>query len=250
MTAVAVTRPRSRLGPGARRARRRCSFAGVKRIGACASCHGTCGDGQDRRQISEPRPRLHVGCVSLPHDGVGKCRPMRIPSASSRRHPGTSMPSWKDAVTRRRDARSSPTCEPSPRCAGEAVVAPMVLKVSPRRRWRGLVELGRNSSPTRPAADARSATVKVVEATVRRRRRSSTIDRIRSPRSFMSVDLKGGSRAEDIVRALSTGLNGTPMPSWADALDERERWRRVRCALERDTSSTGYWRRSNASSFE
>jgi len=34
----------------------------------------------------------------------------------------------------------------------------------------------------------------------------------------------GGGSREDIFRTLSTGLNGTPMPSYADALTPEERW--------------------------
>jgi mono/diheme cytochrome c family protein len=35
---------------------------------------------------------------------------------------------------------------------------------------------------------------------------------------------KSGSDPEDLYRTLSTGLNGTPMPSYADALTPKERW--------------------------
>jgi len=35
---------------------------------------------------------------------------------------------------------------------------------------------------------------------------------------------RGGSAREDIFRAFSTGLNGTPMPSFVDALNEEQRW--------------------------
>ena len=35
---------------------------------------------------------------------------------------------------------------------------------------------------------------------------------------------RGGPSREDIFRAFSTGLNGTPMPSFADALSEEQRW--------------------------
>jgi cbb3-type cytochrome c oxidase subunit III len=35
---------------------------------------------------------------------------------------------------------------------------------------------------------------------------------------------RGGPRREDIFRTFSTGLNGTPMPSFYDSLDEKGRW--------------------------
>ena len=36
--------------------------------------------------------------------------------------------------------------------------------------------------------------------------------------------LRGGSTPQDIFRTMSTGLNGTPMPSFADALKPEQRW--------------------------
>lgn len=36
--------------------------------------------------------------------------------------------------------------------------------------------------------------------------------------------LKASNRPEDIYRTLATGLDGTPMPSYRDALDEKEIW--------------------------
>ncbi|MBI3538478.1 MAG: c-type cytochrome, partial [Chloroflexi bacterium] len=37
-------------------------------------------------------------------------------------------------------------------------------------------------------------------------------------------NFRGGSTAQDLFRTLTTGLTGTPMPSFADALKEDERW--------------------------
>ena len=39
-----------------------------------------------------------------------------------------------------------------------------------------------------------------------------------------SWTLRGGSSREDIFRTMSTGLNGTPMPSFLDALTPEQRW--------------------------
>ena len=38
---------------------------------------------------------------------------------------------------------------------------------------------------------------------------------------------RGGATREDLFRTFSTGLNGTPMPSYADALSDEERWHLV-----------------------
>jgi len=44
------------------------------------------------------------------------------------------------------------------------------------------------------------------------------------PTDFTRGQLKGGSTAHDVYRAMTLGLDGTPMPSFADALSDEERW--------------------------
>ena len=39
-----------------------------------------------------------------------------------------------------------------------------------------------------------------------------------------AMDFKGGGRAEDIFRSISTGLDGTPMPGFAASLSIEQRW--------------------------
>ncbi len=50
-----------------------------------------------------------------------------------------------------------------------------------------------------------------------------------SGNSILSTDLtlkpfKSGPEPEDLFRTISTGLNGTPMPSYGNTLTEQERW--------------------------
>jgi len=45
-----------------------------------------------------------------------------------------------------------------------------------------------------------------------------------APSDLTLKPFKSGANPEDIYRTLSTGLNGTPMPSYADALSANERW--------------------------
>jgi mono/diheme cytochrome c family protein len=47
---------------------------------------------------------------------------------------------------------------------------------------------------------------------------------IRAADLAQSWTLRGGSSREDIFRTMSTGLNGTPMPSFVDALQPEQRW--------------------------
>jgi len=44
------------------------------------------------------------------------------------------------------------------------------------------------------------------------------------PTDFTRGQFKGGSHVRDIFRTMTTGLNGTPMPSFADSMKEDERW--------------------------
>jgi mono/diheme cytochrome c family protein len=47
---------------------------------------------------------------------------------------------------------------------------------------------------------------------------------IRAANLSQSWTFRGGSSREDIFRTMSTGLNGTPMPSFTDALTPEQRW--------------------------
>lgn len=49
---------------------------------------------------------------------------------------------------------------------------------------------------------------------------------------FTSGTLKGGDITEDIYRTFTTGVDGTPMPSYADSLKERDRWDLVSYTLK------------------
>jgi cytochrome c oxidase cbb3-type subunit 2 len=45
-----------------------------------------------------------------------------------------------------------------------------------------------------------------------------------SPTDLTLKPFKSGPEPEDLFRTLSTGLNGTPMPSYAEALSVKDRW--------------------------
>jgi cytochrome c oxidase cbb3-type subunit I/II len=44
------------------------------------------------------------------------------------------------------------------------------------------------------------------------------------PADFTKGQFKGGGEVTDIYRAMTTGLDGTPMPSFADSMQDDERW--------------------------
>jgi len=52
------------------------------------------------------------------------------------------------------------------------------------------------------------------------------------PFDFTSGPLKGGTGPEGIYRTFMTGMDGTPMPSFEDVLEEQQRWDLVSYCLE------------------
>ena len=52
-----------------------------------------------------------------------------------------------------------------------------------------------------------------------------------SPTDLTLKPFKSGPEPQDLFRTISTGLNGTPMPSYADSLTVRERWALVSYVL-------------------
>ncbi len=44
------------------------------------------------------------------------------------------------------------------------------------------------------------------------------------PANLANVNLKSGPSAQDAFKAISTGLDGAPMPAYADSIAEKERW--------------------------
>jgi mono/diheme cytochrome c family protein len=63
---------------------------------------------------------------------------------------------------------------------------------------------------------------------------------------LMPVDMtkrwtfRGGPTRKDIFRAFSTGFNGTPMPSYAESLDEDQRWHLVNYITSLGKNDPGY----------
>jgi mono/diheme cytochrome c family protein len=49
-------------------------------------------------------------------------------------------------------------------------------------------------------------------------------DRPAKPRDLRSAPLRGGDTARDLYRTLLTGLDGTPMPAFAEGMNDEERW--------------------------
>lgn len=191
----------------------------------CAGCHGSGGqgDGPDARYLS-PAPRdLTRGQFmfrttesgSLPTD-------WDIYRTLQRGLPGTSMPAWSGLPERTLWALVAFVKSLSPRFAEEEPGVPIVVPAAP------------------PASDASIARGRRVYARMQCGTCHGRTGRGDGPAASTLVDddgervypfdftrgwkMKGGSSPEDVYRTFHTGIDGTPMPSYHEAISESESW--------------------------
>jgi mono/diheme cytochrome c family protein len=197
----------------------------------CAVCHGKDGggDGPAARQM-DPRPRdLTAGQYllrstptgSLPTDGD-------LFRSISRGLPGTAMIGWGGLGAADRWALVDYLRTLSPRFAEETPGDPVLVPPAPP------------ASPTPPASLERIARGRRVWNEMRCAEchgkdgrgdgpAARTLKDARGNRVFAfdmtrGWKLKGGGAPEDLFRTLHTGLDGTPMPSYADAMTADDTW--------------------------
>jgi mono/diheme cytochrome c family protein len=191
----------------------------------CADCHGARGrgDGPDARYLS-PAPRdLTRGVYALRSTQSGT-----LPTAEDilrtlrRGIPGTSMPAWSGLPERTLWALVAYVESLSPRFAreprGEAILVPAATPATAESISRGrriYVRMGcaechgRTGRGDGPAA----------------RTLTDDLGRPALPFDFTrGWKMKAGSSPEDVYRTFHTGIDGTPMPSYHDVIDERDSW--------------------------
>jgi cytochrome c len=192
----------------------------------CSQCHGEKGDGEGYAASHlRPRPRNFM---------AGKFKIRTTPNGALPTHqdlvdvirrgmPYTSMPAWPnfsdqevsdlaDFITTFSPEFSNPGNAPKP---VPLPGAPRSTKESIERGKKlyeenGCVKchgtLGRGDGPSGPTlVDDWGQPIRPADLTQR-------------------WTFRGGSSREDIFRTMSTGLNGTPMPSFLDALKDEQRW--------------------------
>jgi mono/diheme cytochrome c family protein len=192
----------------------------------CAQCHGDKGDGQGYATPHlNPTPRNFT---------TGRFKVRTTPSGAIPTHsdlvniirrgmPYTSMPAWPDLsdqevsdlayyITTFSPDFSSPESVPTPL---ELPSAPASTQESIELGKKLYVEtgclkchgnLGRGDGPSAPTlTDDFGQPIRAADLT--------------QPWTF-----RAGSSREDIFRTMTTGLNGTPMPSFADSLMPEQRW--------------------------
>ena len=192
----------------------------------CAQCHGEKGDGEGYATPHlYPRPRNFT---------TGKFKIRTTPNGALPTHqdivgvikrgmPYTSMPAWPilsdqqvsdvahflttfSAEFSNRENVPQPLALPSaPGATNESIaLGKKLYEETGCVRCHG--NLGRGDGPSAPTL------------------KDEWGHPIRAANLAQSWTFRGGSSREDVFRTMSTGFNGTPMPSFADALTPEQRW--------------------------
>ncbi len=190
----------------------------------CAGCHGARGDGAGRAAtFLSPLPRDFTAGVfkfrstpsgSLPTDGD-------LFRTVTRGVRWTAMPTWHEVPDKQRLAVVAYLKTLSARWredpAETAIALPAPPRATPALLVRGKALYaqakcaechGENGRGDGPSAD-----------TLR-----DDLQRPIRAADFTRGQFGGGASVADVYRALTTGLDGTPMPSFADSMSDAERW--------------------------
>jgi mono/diheme cytochrome c family protein len=192
----------------------------------CSQCHGEKGDaaGYATPHLL-PRPRDFT---------TGKFKVRRTPSGALPSHqdlvniirvgmPYTSMPAWPDLTDQQvRDLAYFLTTFSADFSSPESVPKPMEFPSGPAATNESIElgkklyvetgcvkchgDLGRADGPSAPTLT------------------DDLGHPIRAANLTQSWTFRGGSSREDIFRTMTTGFNGTPMPSFVDSLSTEQRW--------------------------
>lgn len=191
----------------------------------CAGCHGSDGKGDGpAADFLNPRPRdFTQGTFKVRTTASGD-----LPTDEdlfrtiTRGMPGTAMPGWENLAEGDRWQLVRHVKTFSERFAQEPPPEPIPIgsKIPPSREflakggqlyrkmkcWECHGEGGRGDGSSAPSLkDDWKFPIRVGNLTRGR-------------------NFRGGATADDIYRTFTTGLDGTPMPSYADSLNEAERW--------------------------
>ena len=189
----------------------------------CVGCHGPEGDGNGTAAtFLSPRPRDFTAAVfkfrstpsgSLPTDGD-------LYRTVTRGVRWTAMPTWHELPDKDRLAVVAFVKTFSKRWKEETPEPPLVASPPPARAelvaqgrelyarakcWECHGESGRGDGPSAEHL-------------------KDDLDRAIRPTDLTRGQLKGGAQVVDVFRTMTNGLDGTPMPSFADTMSDAERW--------------------------
>jgi len=192
----------------------------------CAQCHGEKGDGEGYATLHlSPRPRnFTTGKFKVRTTASGALPTHQdLVNIIKRGMPYTSMPAWPDFSDQEvSDLAYFIKTFSADFSNAESVPQPIELPSAPSATNES-IELGKKLYVDTGCvkchgnigrADGPSATTLVDDFGYP----------IRPSNLSHSWTFRGGSSREDIFRTMSTGLNGTPMPSFADSLTPEQRW--------------------------
>ena len=192
----------------------------------CAQCHGEKGDGEGYATPHlKPRPRDFTTGKFKVRTTPNGALPLHQDLVNIIRHgmPYTSMPPWpalsdKDVsdlayfitTFSAEFAKPENVPQPVPLPSAPAATNESIELGKKLYQDNGCVKchgtLGRGDGPSSPTlTDDFGRPIRVADLA-------------------QSWTFRGGSSREDIFRTMSTGLNGTPMPSFTDALKPEQRW--------------------------
>ena len=210
----------------------------------CAQCHGEQGDGQGvMADLLDPRPRDFTrGIYKIRLTPQGE-----LPSDEdlfhivSRGMPGTSMPAWQELLTEQQIWQlvahlKTFSADFAEFPAEQQFVLDGKPNASPESLERGASVYEKAECAKCHGASGRGNGPSAAELEDEWGFRIYPADLTRP------WTLRGGGSVEDVFRTLTTGVNGTPMPSFSDAWNAEDLWHlanyvaqhRSRSALGRD----------------
>jgi len=190
----------------------------------CVSCHGVQGDGRGpSADWIDPRPRiLTSGTFKFRSTASGE-----LPTdddlfrtiSNGLHH--TNMPHWDAITAMERHDLVQYVKTLSPRFASEPQGKPIVIPAAPKFT-PALVAKGKEVYGKMGCANCHGDTGKGDGSSWSTLRDDWGYPIV--PRDFTSGPLKVGDAPEDLYRAFMTGLNGSPMPSFAESITPDESW--------------------------
>jgi len=190
----------------------------------CAGCHGVKGDGNGpAATFLDPRPRdFTLGSFkfrttpsgSLPTDGD-------LYRTLTRGVRWTAMPTWHELPEQDRITVIAYIKTFSPRWKEEKPEPPIVIG-EPPAPGPELLERGKQLYAKAKCFQCHGEGGKGDGPSA-----GELVDDLKfpiRPTDFTRGQFKGGGDVRDIFRTMTTGLDGTPMPSFADSMTDEERW--------------------------
>ncbi len=208
----------------------------------CAQCHGAEGDGAGvANSRLSPVPRdFTSGSFKIRTTPSGELpTDADLADIIRRGMPGTAMPGWSSlseaeivGLVAYIKTFNEDFADPEMLVPSIEIPAPPPASAESLRRGRDVYlankchdchgDQGRGDGPSAPTlSDDAGRPIRAADLTKR-------------------WDFRGGSGREDIYRTFTTGLDGTPMPSYADSIGEQERWQLVDYVYSLSRDEPGY----------